>query len=572
MARAGTWSTCPLIGMDRELRRLAMMLSGANDSIVLVGDPGVGKSSVIYGLSWHLANGSQPLIPQDLASTTIVAIQPTDLLAGTGGRGKLESRLNDMLDFFRSNKHVVPFFDEVHTLFDAKDPTMQIVATAVKPAMATGQFRCIGATTDHEYARYIAGDEALSSRFTRLLIAEPDESATVEILGRSIANILSPQARGLSLKIPTSTIEAAVRVSTRYQRSDCQPRKSIKLLKAAVAEKTYALMVSADVSKDPTLSERDIVGTFSDMSGIPAYELAEDRSPYFAQLRGRLNERVVGQTGAVNTIVEWLRVQANGWLQADKPRGRFLFVGPSGVGKSELARAIADEVIRDRGSVISRNMAEYAGEASRSRFMGSDPGYKGFGETATVYSEVLMRPYSVVIFEDINRAHPSVVEPLLSILDGRGEDAQGRTVDFSQCIFVLTAASDQAIQNGVATQRPNDDHRSHDSSDDSIRRSLLASGGDWSPALLERIDRICEFKPLDRNGLLAVLERALSKRKARAAVPLPVEVDDEAIRNQIVDMAIEGQKSSSAGRIERALTLFLARFAGPARISATKDS
>ena len=387
-----------------------------------------------------------------------------------------------MLQFFRKNPTVIPFFDEIHTLLDTDDPSSRAVATALSPPMVSGQFRCIGATTDKEYSRFIANDEAMNSRFTRLLLPEPNEAETAQIIQGVLGNILTVQARKQNLQIGPKAVQTAVALTGRYQRNECQPRKSIQLLRSAISEKSYALMTaSEDMATE--LLPNDIARTFSDISGMPVDELEEGREDFFTHLRERLEMRVKGQSFAIESIANWLSLANKGWLDPLRPRGRFLLLGPPGVGKTELALSLAEEIMRDRGSLITKNMGEYKGEGARTRFMGSDPGYVGFGQVSTIYSEVMMRSYSVVVLDEFEKAHHSLSDLLLSVLDGRGGDAQGRMVDFSQCIFVMTSNALQELYNSGHTE-------------EKLREQLLAMGGIWTPPLVDRIDRVVFFQHL----------------------------------------------------------------------------
>ena len=549
MARAGHWPICPLVGMERELRRLVMLMCAGTDSVVVVGEPGVGKSAVVHGLAWHIEHGTRPLVPPEMEGYSVVSISATDVLAGTGGRGELEERLNQMLAYFRHNPKVVPFFDEIHRLLDTDDPAARTVATALKPPMVNNQFRCVGATTDKEYARFIANDEAMNNRFTQLLLPEPDAEETAAIVNGVIDNLMSPQAVDRGVSVPTDAVRTAVRLTGRYRRNDCQPRKSIRLLRSALAEKTYGLLTT-DGKLDPSLAPADVVRTFSDLSGIPVDELDEEREDFVQALGQRISARVIGQDAAVAEVVRQLSLQAKGWLDPRRPRGRFLFLGPPGVGKTELALALAEEVMRDRGSLVVRNMAEYKGEGARSRFMGSDPGYVGFRQISTIYSEVLMRPYSVVVLDEFEKAHPSLGELLISVLDGSAADSQGRTTDFSQCLFVLTSNEIDAVTDNAPVN------------EQTLRGRLLDKGGIWTGPLVDRIDRIALFEPLSPEALLRILDGMVQHRRATARRGFPPELDASEERARIVGWAMEGDIAGSARRLERALMRWLDETAG----------
>ena len=548
MARAGFWPTCPLIGADRELRRLTVTVSSGADSVVLVGEPGVGKTALVQGLAFHLARGTRPLIPPMMDTWTIVMISPANLLADTGGRGDLEARLDKMLAFFRKHPDVVPFFDEVHTLLDTDDASARAIATAIKPPMVSGQFRCIGATTDKEYARYIASDEALSSRFTKLLIPEPTPIETKSILSGVLEDITPPRAREQGITVRSDSLDEVVRITENYRREDRQPRKSIMLLRQVLTEKAFEAITESSDDMAHEISPADVARVFSENSGIPIDELDQSRPAFYQDLRDRILSRVRGQPEAIETVVSWLGLQSRGWTDPRRPRGRFLFLGPPGVGKTELALRLAEEVMRDRGSLVTKNMSEYRGEGARTRFMGADPGYVGFGQVPTIYSKVMMRKYSVVVLDEFEKADASLANPLISILDGQAEDAQARRVDFSQCIFILTS---NELGHLVRMNMQEDD----------IRAELLNSGGIWQAPLVDRIDRIALFQPLDRDTLLEILDLRIRDRSVEAGRPLPAELELPEVRQSILDWAVGGDATGSARRLERALLRWLVSYA-----------
>jgi ATP-dependent Clp protease ATP-binding subunit ClpA len=543
MARAGVWTASPLIGMEQELKRLTTLMSSAADSVVLVGEPGVGKSAIVQGLAYHIAHGTRPLIPPEMDSWTIVMISPVNMLAGTGGRGELEGRLDKLLAFFRKNPTVIPFFDEIHTLLDTDDPSARTIATTLKPPMASGLFRCIGATTDKEYARFIASDEAMNSRFTKLLLPEPDVETSTKIIEGAIGNLTPARARELGITMPHEVIRAAVKLTAVYQRSDRLPRKAIRLVRNVFTEKTYAVQTSTSpMSRE--ITSADVAKTFSGLSGIPVDDLDEERADFYVRLREKLSGHVKGQGQAIDGVTSWLSLHSSGWVDSRRPRGRFLFLGPPGVGKTELALRLAEEVMRDRGSLIVKNMAEFKGEGARTKFMGADPGYVGFGQTSTIYSRIMMRPYSVVVLDEFEKAHPELSDPLISVLDGQAEDAQGRFVDFSQCVFVMTSnALTRELDEGAG--------------EEGLRRALLKMGGIWSPPLVDRIDRIVLFNPLDEGALFQILGALIEARRKVANKPLPKEIDEDETRQQILAWATEGGHAASARRLERALLRWL---------------
>ncbi|MBK7674241.1 MAG: ATP-dependent Clp protease ATP-binding subunit [Candidatus Accumulibacter sp.] len=605
MARAGVWPTCPLVGMERQLENLVVVLNSMRYSAAIVGEPGVGKSAFIRGLAWHIVHRTRPLIPPDMDSWTLVRIEAADILKGTSGRGDLEGRIKEMLAFFARNPTVIPFFEEVHKLLDTDDTSSRAVATALKVPMAEERFRCVGVTTDREYARFIASDDAMNSRFRKILLPEPGEEEACRIVAGTKDDLLRGKAAQQGVSITDDAIRTAVRVTSVYQKSDRLPRKAINLLGETVAEKAYRLSI-ADAANSPAglstvITGKDVARFFSNVTSIPVDDLNDDRSAYYTALEARLKNRVRGQRIAIESVTRHLALHASGLVDKRRPRGRLLFLGPPGVGKTELATALAEEVMRDSGSLVTVNMAEYTKEDSLNKFMGASPGYVGFGQTPTIYSKVMMRSYSVVVLDEFEKAAPELANPLISMLDGRGEDSQGRMVDFSQCIFVMTsnALTQKEVLKGVVLGRIQVGDAAEvtrvlkgmgvDSSETSftmpglierierlddaaagslldqlggtgeegLRAHLTSLGGIWTAPLVDRIDRIALFRSLDKTVLHEILERMIDARRAASARPLPAEIDSPGSRDAIIGWATTDGAGTSARRLERSLLRWL---------------
>lgn len=541
-ANSGYWKQCPLYGMESELQRLAMALNSEWESIILVGPPGVGKSVLVYGLAYHIATSNSKFIPDDMSDFTIVSISTNSIIAGTGDRGALEEVLEKLFVFFKKNPHVIPFFDEVHTLLDASNESTRAIANALKPALANGEFHCIGATTDVEYVRFISSDEPLNSRFTRITIPEPSHENVFQIMKGTLNNLISPKARKLQLKITDEALNEAIRITSIYQRNDYLPRKAIRLLQSVISKKTYILGKSIE-PEELIIDAVDVATFFSTDRNIPHDSLTSDRKKYYCYLEKQLKSHVFGQDLIIDDVLKWLQMNEKGWTDNRRPRGRFLFTGPTGVGKSELAIRLSELIMNDRNAVITKNMAQYQEESSLNRFKGSDPGYKDSGEITTIYSQVYMRPFSIVVLNEIDKTHPILLNPLISILDGSAEDSRGRVVDFSQCIFVMTTSLTQLPGKNLA--------------DNSLKEHLLSLQGIWSQSFLDRIDRIFEFNALTDDILLKILDKMILSIKSRSRSLLPGELSNLETRKEIIRHACMNDKIKSARRLERTLNDWL---------------
>jgi ATP-dependent Clp protease ATP-binding subunit ClpC len=485
----------PVIGRATEIERVVRILARrTKNNPVLIGDAGVGKTAIVEGLALRIV---QKAVPRSLLGRRVVALSPAGLVAGTKYRGEFEARLNRVLEELkRFPEDVILFIDELHTLVGAGSAEGSNVdaANMLKPALARGDLRCIGATTFDDYRRHIELDSALERRFQPVVVEEP----TPEECRAMLAGLRGRYERHHGVRISEEAIDAAVRLSGRYIPDRRLPDKAFDLLDEGAA------MVAMRGEK--VLTEDDVARVVSGWTGIPVATLAEGEAADLMRLEERLSRRVVGQETALRAIAECVRQARAGLRQHRGPSGALLFAGPSGVGKTELARATAQALFGSDEALLRFDMSEFSSAASVARLVGSPPGYAGSDRAGELTEAVRRRPYAVVLFDDVDRAHPTVVDLLLQILDdGRLTDAVGRPADFRNALVILTmhlgAADDPAA---IATR--------------------------LSPELLNRLDDAVVFTPLSHSELRAIVRREIEPLVAAAAEQgIDLRVSDAAV-------------------------------------------
>jgi ATP-dependent Clp protease ATP-binding subunit ClpC len=477
-ARAGELD--PVVGRDDEVERVVSILARrSKNNPVLIGDPGVGKTAVVEGLAQRIASGD---VPVALRTKRVLALSLGPLVAGTKYRGEFESRVKRILDEIkRSSRDVILFIDELHTLVGAGAAEGSLdLSSMIKPELARGELQCIGATTFDEYRKHIESDAALERRFQPVMIGEPTIEQTVDILRALRGRYASHH----NVEITDEAIEAAAQLSARYIADRFLPDKAIDLMDEAAA--------SAAMAGGPGITRvgsPHVAAVVSRWTGIPQGSLTEAQSQRLLALEGALGRRVIGQEDAVRSVSEAIRRARAGLKDPRRPIGGFVFVGPSGVGKTELARALAHELFGSADALIRLDMSEYTESHTVSRLLGAPPGYAGHDEAGQLTEPVRRRPYSVVLFDEIEKAHPDVIAILLQILDdGRVTDAKGRTIDFRHALIVITS------------------NLSHDDLTTTLR-----------PELLDRIDEIVSFKPLGFGEIEQIVELQLEEVRTRIA-------------------------------------------------------
>ena len=500
--RAANGLIDPVVGRAGEIRRAMQILSRrSKNNPVLIGEPGVGKTAVAEGLALAVARGEAP---PGLGGKRIVSLDIPAMLAGTKYRGDFEDRVKSVLRDVRRAGDVILFVDELHTIVGAGSAEGAIdAANILKPALGRGEVQIIGATTPEEYRRYIEKDAALERRFQPVQVCEPDKVMALEML-RSLKPALEKHHR---VHFTESSMEAACALSVRYISDRFLPDKAIDLLDEAGA--------AVRVQGGANVTEADVAEVLSVWTGIPVTGLSESETERLIALEERLKERIIGQDEAVAAVARAVRRGRVGLKDPARPVGSFLFCGPTGVGKTELCRALADAVYGDAGAVIRLDMSEYMEKHSVSRLIGSPPGYVGYEDGGQLTEKVRRRPWSVVLFDEIEKAHEDVWSILLQIMDdGHLTDSAGRRVDFSNTVVVMTSnVGAKVITDGRLPLGFVSDGQSGDSLlGEQVRQELR---GTFKPEFLNRVDEIIVFRRLDENDMLKITTRLLEEVEQR---------------------------------------------------------
>ena len=491
----------PVVCREEEIRRAVQILSRrTKNNPVLVGEPGVGKTAVAEGLAVLMARGGTTA---ELSGKRLVSLDIPSLLAGTKYRGDFEERVKTVLREVRRAGDVILFIDELHTLVGAGSAEGAIdAANILKPALGRGEVQILGATTPEEYRRHIEKDAALERRFQPVRIAEPDRDQTLRML-RSLRPALEKHHH---VMIGDGALEAAYDLSLRYIAGRSLPDKAIDLIDEAAS----AARVSGSGNEIGAAAVADVVARWTD---IPVASLGKDEKSAMLTLEDKLRRRVVGQDEAARTVARAIRRSRVGLGDPRRPVGSFLFLGPTGVGKTELCRALAEEIYGDPKALIRLDMSEYMEKHAVSRILGSPPGYVGYEEGGQLTEQVRRRPWSVVLFDEIEKAHEDVRDILLQIMDaGRLCDASGREVDFRNTLIVMTSnIGASVIAEGRGTigfsAAPEES-----AAESRVREELR---GVFRPEFLNRIDETVIFRRLGKEALQAVTRLLLEESRGR---------------------------------------------------------
>ena len=582
---ARTGKLDPVIGRDKEIQRVIQILSRrTKNNPVLIGEPGVGKTAIAEGLAERIVSGD---VPEELLDKKLLSLDLSGMVAGTKYRGEFEERIKNTLAEVKKAGNVILFIDELHTIVGAGSAEGAVdAANIIKPALGRGEIRVIGATTLNEYRKYIEKDAALERRFQPVTVGEPTPEATLEIL----KGLRDKYEAHHKLTITDEALEAAVQLSKRYIGDRFLPDKAIDLMDEAASqvrmtaeasspdlkaleEKIAALhrekseAVTAqdfekaaqlrDIEKDyqeqveierdnwrkqmaqnrGSVTADDVAKVVAGWTGIPVTRLTEDESMRLLKLEEKLHQRVVGQDEAVNAVAKAIRRSRVGLKDPKRPIGSFLFLGPTGVGKTELCKTRAEAMFGDENAMVRIDMSEYMEKHTVSRLVGSPPGYVGHEEGGQLTEKVRRKPYSVVLFDEIEKAHEDVWNILLQILeDGIVTDSQGRKVDFKNTIIVMT--SNVGAKNITADAArlgfdggDKDEKESEEAHFGRIRDAVMADlKRTFRPEFLNRIDEIIVFRQLTEDNIRQIARRMLDVTGARMAQQgITLEADDDAV-------------------------------------------
>ena len=556
----------PVIGRNHEIERVIQILSRrTKNNPILIGEPGVGKTAVTEGLAQRLINGN---IPKVLASKRIISLNMASLVAGTKYRGDFEDRLKKIIDEIIENKNIILFIDEMHTLIGAgaAEGSMD-AANILKPALSRGEIQVIGATTLKEYKKYIEKDSALERRFQTIMVNEPSAKDAISIL----KGIRNKYEEFHCAKITDEAIKAAVKISQRYITDRFLPDKAIDLMDEAAAKvrlktvniptnisqleqkiqdlkkakekaidnqdyelaatiRDQEIQIKEELATAKTawekqnnaqiaVTEEDIADVATLWTGIPVKRLVAKEADRLLHIEDIIHKRVVGQNEGVNAVAKAIRRARAGLKDPKRPIGSFLFLGPTGVGKTELARSLAEAIFGDESAMIRFDMSEYMEKHTVSRMLGAPPGYIGYDEGGLLTDAVRRKPYAVILLDEIEKAHPDIFNILLQVLDdGRLTDSQGRTVDFKNTVIIMTSNAGafklQPQKTNTMGFAVNEDKQIKQNAKKIVMDEVKRQ---FKPEFLNRIDEIIIFEPLTDKELTQIVTLLLNDVQKRLA-------------------------------------------------------
>lgn len=581
----------PVIGREKEIQRVIQILSRrTKNNPVLIGEPGVGKTAVAEGLALEIAKGN---VPEILKDKRVISLDLTGMVAGAKYRGDFEERIKAAIDEVKKSKNTILFIDELHTIVGAGAAEGSAdAANILKPSLARGDFQVIGATTLNEYRKYIEKDAALERRFQPVKVGEPTPEQAVQIL----KGLRDSYEAHHKVKITDEAINAAVTLSSRYIADRYLPDKAIDLIDEGASKVRLASLTSpdnvkeledeiADYEKEKAsaineqdferaarlrdeqkelqtklddakkkwqeqqkgnsgeVTAEDIAKIVSEWTGIPVVQLTKEESERLLNMENVLHERVIGQSEAVTAIAKAIRRGRVGLKDPKRPVGSFIFLGPTGVGKTELCKALAEAMFGDENAMLRLDMSEYMEKHTVSKLIGSPPGYVGFEEGGQLTEKVRRKPYSVVLFDEIEKAHPDVFNMLLQILeDGRLTDSQGRTVDFKNTIIIMTSnVGARLITEKQSSLGFNSENENAEESEKKDIKELVT--GElrkvFRPEFLNRVDDIIVFNKLNKDEIKQIAVKMLKTLENRLdKMNIKISFTDNAI-SEIADKGFD---------------------------------
>lgn len=591
-ARAGTLD--PVIGRHQEIERVIQILSRRNkNNPALIGEPGVGKTAIVEGLAQRLVAGE---VPETLMGKRLLTLDVGSLVAGTKYRGEFEERLKKIIEEIRSSKDCIIFIDEVHTLVGAGAAEGAVdAANILKPALSRGELQCIGATTLDEYRKYIERDAALQRRFQEVIVREPTVEETLEIL-KGIRERYETHHR---LTITDEALKAATDMASRYITDRFMPDKAIDLIdeaasrvrmqnslaplnlkeatkaldailrekEAAIQQQEYELAAELrdrEVklrdriaklesgwhrergSDKPSVGEEEIAQIVSMWTGIPVMRIAQEESQRLLQMEEALHARVIAQNEAIEKISRAVRRARAGLKDPKRPIGSFIFMGPTGVGKTELARTLAEFMFGSEDALIKIDMSEFMERHAAARLVGAPPGYVGYEEGGQLTEAVRRKSYSVILLDEIEKAHPDVFNMLLQILeDGKLTDAKGRTVDFRNTIVIMTSNVGAALLNREASigfKQSKDKAKVHQSEYEAMKSKVLGElKNTFKPEFLNRIDEVIVFHSLHIEEMYSIVDLLLNRVRTQLTEQQLELVVPQASKDFLIEKGFDAQ-------------------------------
>lgn len=557
----------PVIGRKKEIERIIQILSRrTKNNPCLIGEPGVGKTAVVEGLAQKIVEGN---VPEILKDKRVVTLDISGMVAGAKYRGDFEERIKKALKEVKKAGDVILFIDEIHTIVGAGAAEGAIdAANILKPLLARGEVQIVGATTLNEYRKYIEKDSALERRFQPITVDEPSIDDSIEIL----KGLRDKYEAHHNVKITDEAIEAAVKLSSRYINDRFLPDKAIDLIDEASSKvrlKTYTepdkvkkleekiekiekekeeaitvqdfekaaelrdkehkekdklekekkLWKEKNIKDVRNITSEDVAEVIASSTGIPANKINQDENEKLKNLDKTLHERVIGQDEAVSAVAKAIKRSRVGLKDPNRPIGSFMFLGPTGVGKTELSKALAENLFGDENAIIRVDMSEYMESHSTSKMIGSPPGYVGFDEGGGLTEKIRRKPYSVILFDEIEKAHPDVLNMLLQILDdGRLTDSHGRTVNFKNCVIIMTSNIGARLITDKKTLgfSGKDDKDENEKEYQNIKKEVMAElKKSFRPEFINRIDEIIVFHKLTEEELTKIVDIMLNEINKR---------------------------------------------------------